>query len=95
MKKTLLLVVATILIFGTGVVTMGQLEIAPEAPDFSEVDMDQDGSLSRDEAALVEGLDFDIADKDRNGILSKEEYNAAMVGGAIILEPMEEREPTE
>lgn len=85
----LFFLVATFLILGPAGVVMGQLDIAPEVVDFDKIDLDEDGSLSRDEAALVEDLDFDNADKDENGVLSEEEYNAAMAGGAIIIEPME------
>lgn len=84
--KKMLLFAAMVLTSGTAVIATGQPETAPEAPDFTEVDINQSGSLSEDEAALVEGLDFDAADKDQNGILSDEEYNAAMGGGVILFE---------
>lgn len=97
MKKALLFAAMMLILGAAGVVT-AQPEFAPEVPDFTEVDINDDGVLSRDEAALVEGLDFDAADKDRNGVLSEGEYNAAMGGEAIILEeekPSEDEEPAD
>ncbi|MCB1857896.1 MAG: calmodulin [Gammaproteobacteria bacterium] len=47
------------------------------APAFSEVDTDANGSISAEEASVVDGLDFDAADKDADGSLSVEEYAAA------------------
>jgi hypothetical protein len=81
-----MLLFAALVTSGTAMIATGQPETAPEAPDFTEVDINQSGSLSEDEAALVEGLDFDAADKDQNGVLSEEEYNAAIGGGAILFE---------
>ncbi len=49
-------------------------------PGFTQVDTNQDGALSQEEASLVEGLDFEAVDQDKNGVLSIEEYTAA-VGG--------------
>jgi hypothetical protein len=52
-----------------------------QARTFEELDADKSGSLSKDEAATVEGLDFDAADANKDGALSQEEYTAA-TGGA-------------
>jgi len=46
-------------------------------PPFEETDSNQDGQISRTEAAAVEGLDFDTADADQNGSLDRTEYMAA------------------
>jgi len=46
-------------------------------PPFEEADSNQDGQISRTEAAAVEGLDFDTADSDQNGSLDRTEYMAA------------------
>lgn len=47
---------------------------------FEELDTDQDGSLSQEEAAAAEGLDFDAADTDMDGSVSQEEFKTAMEG---------------
>jgi len=48
------------------------------APRFEEVDADQNGVISKGEAAKVPGLDFASADANRDGVLSKSEYMAAI-----------------
>jgi hypothetical protein len=52
------------------------LALAQALPPFEAVDANQDGSISRDEAIVVEGLDFDSADANQDGQLSREEYEA-------------------
>jgi hypothetical protein len=47
------------------------------AVTFDEVDANQDGIISSEEAAIVEGLDFSAADADADGALSIEEYQSA------------------
>lgn len=47
------------------------------APTFAEADKDANGSVSKEEAAAVEGLDFAAADANADGALSPEEYEAA------------------
>lgn len=51
--------------------------LAQGLPSFEEVDTNNDGQISQEEAAAIEGLDFATADADQNGSLSIEEYNAA------------------
>lgn len=51
-----------------------------QAPSFEEVDANQDGMISSEEAAMVEGLDISSADTDADGSLSMEEYQAATGG---------------
>jgi len=59
-------------------VTFAGVALAQEPlPPFEEVDSNQDGQISRTEAAAVEGLTFDTADADQNGSLSRTEYMAA------------------
>ena len=69
MKKTLLPAAALMLVSG--------LAFAAHHT-FEDVDADQDGAISQEEAAAVEGLDFAAADTDQNGSLSPEEYEAAV-----------------
>ena len=45
---------------------------------FEEVDTDNDGSISADEAASVEGLYFDAADRDNDGTLTVDEYDITL-----------------
>jgi hypothetical protein len=52
------------------------LALAQGAPAFEEVDANQDGAISQEEAAVVEGLDFATADANQDGQLSREEYEA-------------------
>lgn len=68
MKKLLMLPAA--LLFGASVAFAG-------ADKFADLDADQDGALSEEEVATVEGLDFATADADGNGSLSEEEFKAA------------------
>lgn len=53
------------------------IALAAEAPAFEEVDANADGTISMDEAAVIEGLDFEAADTDGDGALTQEEYEAA------------------
>lgn len=43
-------------------------------PAFEDVDTNSDGEISREEAAVVEGLDLVRCDKDGDEYLSREEY---------------------
>ncbi|MBB3190913.1 EF-hand domain-containing protein [Halomonas cerina] len=70
--KSMLLALA--LLFGSGVA------IAEGTDKFTELDTNQDGSLSQEEASGVEGLEFESADTDGNGSLSEEEFKAAKTG---------------
>jgi hypothetical protein len=45
-------------------------------PTFEEVDINADGMITPEEAAMVEGLDFEAADLDGDGVLSPDEYEA-------------------
>lgn len=56
--------------------------LAAEAPAFEEVDANADGSITKAEAAVIEGLDFAMADANGDGALSKEEYKAVAGGGS-------------
>jgi hypothetical protein len=47
------------------------------APPFEEVDTNQDGQVSRTEAAAIEGLEFTTADTNQDGSLDRTEYMAA------------------
>ncbi|TLF47292.1 EF-hand domain-containing protein [Halomonas urmiana] len=67
--KSMLLAVA--LLFGSGVA------IAEGTDKFTELDANQDGSLSQEEVSGVEGLEFESADSDGNGSLSQEEFKTA------------------
>lgn len=46
-------------------------------PPFEDADSNQDGQISRTEAAAIEGLDFDTADTNQDGSLDRTEYMAA------------------
>ena len=48
-----------------------------DLPPFEEVDTNQDGEISRVEAAAIEGLDFTTADTNQDGSLDQSEYMAA------------------
>ncbi|MBN1236955.1 MAG: hypothetical protein JXB36_00565 [Gammaproteobacteria bacterium] len=48
-----------------------------EMPPFEEVDSNQDGQISRVEAAAIEGLDFTTADTNQDGSLDRTEYMSA------------------
>ncbi|HEX6998737.1 MAG TPA: hypothetical protein VF322_11370 [Gammaproteobacteria bacterium] len=47
-----------------------------DLPSFEEVDQNQDGMISRTEAAVVEGLEFSVADANQDGYIDREEYEA-------------------
>jgi hypothetical protein len=47
------------------------------APAFAEVDIDQNGMISVEEATVVEGLDFSKADANGDGALDEAEWGAA------------------
>lgn len=47
------------------------------APSFDELDTNQDGVLSMQEASAVKTLDFAKADTNRDGKLDRSEYRAA------------------
>ena len=64
--------IATLLLLGTTGIAFAQ-----DTPAFEDVDANDDGSISQEEAAAIEGLDFSAADADQNGSLSREEYEAA------------------
>lgn len=49
-------------------------------PSFSELDRNNTGFISQDDAANVPGLDFSTADVDGDGRLSRQEYEAARSG---------------
>lgn len=46
-------------------------------PDFEEVDQNDDGMISQEEAAQVEGLDFASADTNQDGSIDRVEYATA------------------
>ena len=46
-------------------------------PAFQDVDINQDGAITAEEAAQVEGLDMTTADVNGDGKLTMEEYTAA------------------
>lgn len=48
-----------------------------QAAVFEQVDVNQDGMISAEEAAVVEGLDFGAADLNGDGMLDKTEFEAA------------------
>lgn len=79
--KSMLLAVA--LLFGSGVAIAEGTDTgtgtgtATGTDKFTELDTNQDGSLSQEEASGVEGLEFESADTDGNGSLSEEEFKAA------------------
>jgi len=54
---------------------------AQDAPSFEEADVNQDGMISQEEAAAIEGLDFATADTNQDGSLDRQEYEAATGGG--------------
>ncbi|MCA9510128.1 MAG: hypothetical protein R3E88_14745 [Myxococcota bacterium] len=47
-------------------------------PKFDEVDSNDDGMVSKSEAAKVDGLDFAKADANGDGHLTRAEYEAAI-----------------
>lgn len=63
----------------TTVLALGFLGLASaqSAPAFEEVDTNGDGSIDRQEASVIEGIDFAAADTNQDGALSREEYEAA------------------
>jgi Ca2+-binding EF-hand superfamily protein len=60
----------TIVAFGFSTAALAQ------APSFEEVDANQDGMISAEEAAAVEGLDFATADTNQDGVIDRAEYSA-------------------
>lgn len=44
---------------------------------FEEIDVNQDGMITAEEGAVVEGMDFGAADLNGDGMLDKAEYEAA------------------
>jgi len=54
-----------------------------QSKDFSELDANQDGTLTSQEAqqAGIESVAFDSLDQDRNQEVSEEEFNQAKEGG--------------
>jgi len=69
MKKSFV----TLAALGIGAFAVGQEPLPP----FEEVDSNQDGRISRTEAAAVEGFDFDTADSNQDGSIDRTEYMAA------------------
>ncbi|HEY8520966.1 MAG TPA: hypothetical protein VIN61_12860 [Gammaproteobacteria bacterium] len=67
MKKQLALA-----ILATGVAGLAAAQ--RDMPTFEEVDQNQDGMISRTEAAVVEGLEFSVADANQDGYIDREEY---------------------
>lgn len=65
----------------SGVVSAGATPRG-ELPPFEQADTNQDGAVTRDEAATIEGLDFDAADVNRDGKLDRSEYLAAATKNA-------------
>jgi hypothetical protein len=47
-----------------------------QLPAFEDVDLNGDGVIDREEAALVEGLDFDLADANDDGVIDRDEWEA-------------------
>ena len=64
--------VTTVLALG-----ISSFALAQNAPAFEEVDTNGDGSVDRQEASVIEGIDFAAADANQDGRLSREEYEAA------------------
>ena len=68
--------------YGTGAETGGdmgaQTQIEGERPSFSELDLNQDGMISNDEAQALEELatNMDQADSDQDGNISESEFSA-------------------
>ncbi len=71
MKKVL---IPTALILASGIAIAG-------SESFTLLDINQDGALSQEEAAAVQGLDFSAADQDGNAALSQDEF-MAVTGGS-------------
>ncbi len=67
-------VMVTLLALGFSAIAFAQQS---SAPPFEQVDTNNDGMISRAEAAKVEGLDFSQADTNNDGHLSRQEYDAA------------------
>lgn len=67
-------VTVTLLALGFSALAFAQQSAAPP---FSQVDANNDGMISRSEAAKVEGLDFSKADTNSDGHLTRQEYDAA------------------
>lgn len=51
--------------------------LAQGMPEFEEVDQNDDGMISEEEAAEVEGLDFATADTNQDGYIDRVEYATA------------------
>lgn len=62
-------------------------------PPFEEVDSNQDGRISRTEAAAIEGMNFDTADADQNGAVDRTEYMAAASSQGDDASPAEPEQP--
>jgi len=54
----------------------GSAALPQGAPGFGHLDANQDGGISKSEAAMVKGLDFAKADTNQDGRLSPAEYKA-------------------
>lgn len=48
-----------------------------QLPAFEDVDANADGQITRDEAAIVEGLDFAALDANQDGVVSRQEWDDA------------------
>lgn len=68
--------IALVAAFGITGIALAQ----DQAPPFEEVDTNQDGQISRTEAAAIEGLDFTTADTNQDGSLDRTEYMSAAGG---------------
>ena len=56
----------------TGLALSGTVSAAE--PSFESLDANNDGALTPNETASVEGFDFEKADENGDGVLSPEEY---------------------
>jgi hypothetical protein len=65
--------------------TTAPVQAAIQLPPFEELDQDEDGAISKDEASVEPDLvaQFEKGDSDEDGELSEEEYNVLATGGKL------------
>jgi hypothetical protein len=88
MKLSLTALILTLFALGsTGVFAQGQQQQQPgmemQGKEFSELDQNQDGNLTQDEAqqAGIETVTFEAMDQDGDQQVSEEEFQQAKEGG--------------
>lgn len=69
--KTALSSVMLALVIG---LSTGSCTQTQDLASFDQVDVNHDGTISQNEASVVNGLDFQMADANQDGVLDRDEY---------------------